>query len=138
MEYAAVKDAMKSCPGLTELDDATLAELLWIAKDKTLLRGRTLYKQGEAADGSFCILVAGSLNVFVDGQMVADVWPPLLLGESAFATTAHTRGATLQVSSDSATILEVRPSEDLLGRLSKMFSEMAWDRWLMVTRLAPS
>jgi CRP-like cAMP-binding protein len=137
MEYSAVKEAMKACPGLEELDAATMAQLFWIAKERTLSRGRTLYKQGDTLDGAFCVLLAGTLGVAVDGESVAELSPPILVGESAFATVSHVRGATVQVNSDTVTLLEFRPSEELLTSLNKLFSEVAWDRWLTVTRLAP-
>ncbi|MGZ4963394.1 MAG: hypothetical protein ACXWC8_12635 [Limisphaerales bacterium] len=129
---------MKSCPQLDGLDNAILAELFWIATEKNLGRGQCVYKQGELLDGSLCLLLAGKIRVIIDGVAVADVSPPILLGESAFATISHERGATLQVISDSATLLEFRPSEEMLaGPLSKLFAEVAWDRWLMSTRLQP-
>lgn len=139
MEYSDVKKAMKACPGLNDLDSATLAELFWIGKERKLAQGKLLFKQGEVLDGAFCLLLDGALGIWIDGEAVTELVPPVLVGESAFAIVDHKRGATVQVNSDWATLLEFRPSEELIaGPLSKLFSEFAWDRWLTITRLHPS
>jgi hypothetical protein len=138
MDYSDVKEAVKSCPQLEGLDSAILAELFWIATEKNFVRGALVYKQGELLDGSFCMLLSGRLRVWIDEVSVTEISAPILVGESAFATISHTRGATLQVSSDVATVLEFRPSEEMLaGPLSKLFAEVAWERWLMATRMEP-
>ena len=130
---------MKACPGLEVLDNATLAELFWIGKERKLARGKVLYKQDEALDGSFCLLLDGRFGVWIDGASVAELSAPTLIGESAFATVEHKRGATVRATSEWTTVLEFRPSEELIaGPLSKLFSEFAWDRWLTITRLHPS
>lgn len=135
MDYSAVKLAVQSCPELEGLDGGTLADLFWNATEKSVGRGRSVYKQGDVLDGSFCLLLSGTLNVSVDGVAVAQVAPPVLIGESAFATASHHRGATVQVSSDSATLLEFRPTEEMLaGPLKNLFATIAWDRWLTTTQ----
>lgn len=139
MEYSAVKLAVQTCPELEGLDVGTLADLFWGATERTVGRGRIVYKQGDGLDGSFCLLLDGKLSVGVDGETVAEVGPPVLIGESAFATASHNRGATVQVSSDSVTLLEFRPTEEMLaGPLKNLFAEVAWDRWLTTTRMQPS
>jgi hypothetical protein len=139
MDYSAVKEAVQTCPELVGVDYGTLAELFWDAKEKSVERGRAIYEQGAMLDGSFCLLLGGTLSVWIDGASVAELSAPILVGESAFATASHHRSATVKVSSESATLLEFRPTEYMLtGPLSRLFSEVAWDRWLGASRMYPS
>jgi len=139
MDYSTVKEAVQTCPELVGLDRPTMAELFWMAKEKKLARGAVIYKQGDDLDGTFYMLLGGDLTVCIDGAVVAQISIPTLVGESAFTTVSHKRGATVQVSSNAASLLEFRPSEEMLhGPLSHLFGEVAWDRWLTSTRLYPT
>ena len=138
MDYSTVKEAVQTCPQLEGLDGATLAELFWMAKEKKVRRGALIYKQGEMLDGTFYLLMDGAMGVLIDGKFVVEISAPTLVGEGAFASASHIRAATLQVSSESAALLEFRPSQEMLqGPLNALFSNVAWDRWLTVTQMAP-
>jgi hypothetical protein len=138
MDYSSVKEAVQSCPQLNGLDGGTLAELFWIGKEKKVRRGTVVYKQGEVLDGTIYLLADGMLAVWIDGALVVEISAPTLIGEGAFASASHIRAATLQVSSESAALLEFRPSQEMLdGPLSALFSNVAWDRWLTVTQMEP-
>lgn len=139
MDYSSVKEAIKICPQLNGLDNGTLADLFWIAKEKKVRRGTLIYKQGEVLDGTFYLLMDGSMGVWIDGALVVEISSPTLIGEGAFASASHIRAATLQVSSELASLLEFRPSQEMLqGPLSTLFSNVAWDRWLTVTQMEAS
>lgn len=138
MDYSLVKEAMQRCPDLEGLDQRTLAELFWTGDEKKFRRGTLVYKQGDALDGTFYLVLDGTLKVSIDGAFVVEISAATLIGEGAFTSASHIRAATLEVSSDWATLLEFRPTHEMLaGPLSGLFGNVAWDRWLTVTQMAP-
>lgn len=93
----------------SELDPTTLAELAARSHRRTLLAGRTLFREGEAGT-SVHVVLTGRLLVHKNDAVVADLGPGSVVGELA-ALTHEPRNATITAARDSE-VAEVA-SEDL-------------------------
>jgi hypothetical protein len=138
MDYSVVKKAVLGCPELGGLEQDTLAKLFWMGAEKLFTPGTFVFRQGDDLNGAFYLLINGTINVWIDGALVAEVSEPTLIGEGAFTTVSHKRTASLQVGAGPVAMLEFRPSEEMVqGQLKPLFAEVAWDRWLEASRMTP-
>ncbi len=90
----------------TELDDAKLDFLINHANTKLLSAGEFLYRKGEEANDTFCIIIFGKMNIIAaHGNIVAAVKSGEILGEIGIIGIYNKRTADV-VALEPTSILE--------------------------------
>ena len=135
MEYNEVKQNLLKCPEITSLDEHSTSALFWHGSEETLQEGAVIYEDGASLDDTFCALLSGSLIVEKAGQPVGQITGNQIFGEMAYFTRAHSRTATVRVSSPEASVLRVKLSRSELdaprfSALRKYLGLEAWDRFV--------
>ncbi len=135
MEYNDVKNGLKAGLKFAGPDEATAAHLFWRGEELTLDQGDVIYSEGEALDQTFCLLLAGSVQIRKKESVVAELAEHRFFGEMAYFTSPKTRGATVIVSSMQAVVLKVHLTANELasarfGSLRQYLSRHTWDRMM--------
>jgi len=109
-----------------ELDDPLLETLIMHADAKLLAEGEMLYKRGEAANDTFCIIIFGSVKIVGEsGQVFAVMKRGKVMGEIGIMGMQHKRSADV-VALEPTSILEWRfgdikdKAPDLIKKLQKL------------------
>ena len=109
-----------------DLDDPLLETLITHADAKLLAEGETLYKRGEAANDTFCIIIFGSVKIVGEtGQVFAVMKRGKVMGEIGIMGMQHKRSADV-VALEPTSILEWRfgdikdKAPDLIKKLQKL------------------
>jgi len=109
-----------------ELDDPLLETLIMHADAKLLAEGEMLYKRGEAANDTFCIIIFGSVKIVGEtGQVLAVMKRGKVMGEIGIMGMQHKRSADV-VALEPTSILEWRfgdikdKAPELIKKLQKL------------------
>ena len=109
-----------------ELDDPLLETLIMHADAKLLAEGEMLYKRGEAANDTFCIIIFGSVKIVGEsGQVFAVMKRGKVMGEIGIMGMQHKRSADV-VALEPTSILEWRfgdikdKAPELIKKLQKL------------------
>ena len=132
MEFSDVKAAISSCSRFAGLSEDSLAALLWTAEEVIEAQGNTIFAEGQPSDSTFCLLVAGELNVSRNGNPKPSISPLAVFGELGLINPKKTRTATVSVATTTATYLkfsitEKRFSSQTFAALRKCLSSQAFD-----------
>lgn len=139
MDYATVKDVLKSCPELSGLDEVSFATLFWRGEVMVMSPGDVIYQENTALDDTFGVLLSGDLQVAKDGIAIGEISGPQIFGEMAYFTASHARTATVQANSPDTTILKVQLSQEEMesprfAALRKYLGLEAWDRFVITSQ----
>src|SRR5205807_7955880 len=129
------------CPELAGLDELAAALLFWSAEQEALEGGTVIYAEGDKLDGTFCLLLAGSLVVEKGGVVIGEIAEQQIFGEMAYFTNPHSRTATVRVASPDALILKMQlaPAELSnagLAALKRYLGLQAWNRFVNTSQHA--
>jgi CRP-like cAMP-binding protein len=130
MDYELVKAAIRAC--FDSLEEETLAMLFWNGEEVSFQRGAIIYREGDALDDTFGLLLNGRLSAHVGAKQVGGLGQPQAFGGTAYLNKDHLRTATVQVESDGATILRftltlAEMNLPQWARLKKSLSVQAWE-----------
>jgi CRP-like cAMP-binding protein len=91
-----------------DFDDRTLETLIAQANVKLLSGGDVLYRKGEAANDTFCIIIFGSVKIVGEnGQVLAILKRSQVMGEIGVMGMQHKRSADV-ITLEPTSILEWR------------------------------
>ncbi len=100
------KKVLRKIELFRDLDDTRLDFLIGYAQTRLLSEGEFLYRKGAQADGTFCIIIFGSMNVVGDhGNIVAVLKSGAILGEIGIIGLYNKRTASV-VAVEPTSILE--------------------------------
>ena len=109
-----------------DLDDILLETLITHADAKLLAEGDMLYRQGEASNDTFCIIIFGSVKIVSEnGQILAVMKRGRVMGEIGIMGMQHKRSADV-VALEPTSILEWRfgdikdKAPDLIKKLQQL------------------
>ena len=121
MEFNNVKEAVNNSSLLSGLPDELLGELLWGASEIKVSKGETVYTEGSELDGTFSILLEGTLSISQDGEHKKNVVPEdvdegryPVMGGFAYFHRDHVRTVTVTAESETASVLKLSMPADLL------------------------
>jgi CRP-like cAMP-binding protein len=123
MEFNNVKGAVNNSSLLSGLPKELLAELVWGAEEINVTKGDKIYTEGTELDGTFCILLEGTLEISQDGEHKKFVVPEdpdegkyPVLGGFAYFHRDHIRTVTVTTESETASVLKLSvPANELLS-----------------------
>jgi CRP/FNR family cyclic AMP-dependent transcriptional regulator len=110
-----------------DLDDTVLESLITYADAKLLAEGEMLYKRGEAANDTFCIIIFGSVKIVGEnGQVLAVMRRGRVMGEIGIIGMQHKRSADV-VALEPTSILEWKFNDikDKAPDLTKRLQQLA-------------
>lgn len=141
MKHNEIKECFIGCPELSGLDDIAAASLFWSGDQQSLEAGAVIYAEGDRLDGTFCLLLSGSLMVEKAGMVVGEISEQQIFGEMAYFTSPHARTATVRVASPQALILKMQLAPAELGNarltaLKRYLGLQAWDRFVNTSQNA--
>lgn len=70
MEATEIKGVAGKCELFKPLDDEELDLLLFYGEQKEFASGATVYKTGEAAEGTFCLILSGEIEIITESSRV--------------------------------------------------------------------
>lgn len=134
--------ACKANPVLAGLPEHELTPWLATGARKSLAKDEFLYQQDEPLDGTFCLLVAGSLKVWKKpAHFVRAMEPGALCGECAHSWVGQRRSCNVQAADSGAELLVFNASlTDLEARfplIAKHLRNMATEWALEDNRQLP-
>lgn len=105
------KKILRENPVFRDLDDATVETLIRYAQTKMFSEGETVYKKGELAKDTFCIIVFGSAKIVDDkGKVIRVMKSSELIGEIGITSPQQKRTADV-IAVEATSILEWTFSE---------------------------
>ena len=97
MESTAIRSTLRDCEVFKGFDDAHLDYLIRNGRIKQFAEGRNIYQKGEAADGTFCFIVSGTVNVISEhGEILQTIGPQIILGEIGTVSPQSKRTITVR------------------------------------------
>lgn len=82
MERNEIKDVVKTSEIFSDLDEDELDLLLYYGDEKRFPSGETVYRTGEAAEGTFCLVLKGTIEIVTESNRpVRKMGPGEVLGE---------------------------------------------------------
>jgi len=82
MDITTVHQAIRRCEIFGGLDEAHIDFLVKNGQPKNFPEGSTIYQKGEPADGTFCLLVSGNVNIISErSEELYSIGAGSILGE---------------------------------------------------------
>ncbi len=82
MEATEIKGVAGKCELFKTLDDEDLDLLLLYGEQKEVASGSTIYKTGEAAEGTFCLILSGRIEIITEsGRVIRKMGSGEVIGE---------------------------------------------------------
>ena len=131
-----VKDSLaRTFPGAPA---DVLGEMLWDSVVLSEPQGTQLIQKDRPTAGVFFLLVDGSVDIAIDGASVVTLSAYDVVGEMALVAPEHSRCATVEVASPSATLIRCRLTSEQLEShrfrsVRRTLSRLAWGRFVANT-----
>ena len=96
METDQIRKALNKNSLFDGFDEAQLGILIENARVRHFAEDTTIYKKGEEASGTFCLMVTGKANIISDsGQVLQTFGPNEIIGEIGTISPQHRRTMTI-------------------------------------------
>jgi CRP-like cAMP-binding protein len=130
LDFAVIRDAVKTCETFDGFDDTRLGFLLMTCQTMAFRAGKVIYAKGEEARKTFCLIVSGTVSIVSEADKVLEsIGPGDIIGEIGTISPQSKRTITVQAGGpvealewDYETVDKGLP--DLLPRLK----DLAWKR----------
>ena len=97
MEASEIKDIAKKCEIFKTLDEEEFDLLLFYGELKDFASGATVYKIGETAEGTFCLILSGSVEIVTQtGSRIRKMGPSEIIGEIGATGPQNKRTVTVR------------------------------------------
>jgi CRP-like cAMP-binding protein len=97
MEASEIKDIAKNCEIFKTLDDEEFDLLLFYGELKDFASGATIYKTGETAEGTFSLILSGSVEIVTQtGRRIRKMGPIEIIGEIGAVSPQNKRTVTVR------------------------------------------
>jgi CRP-like cAMP-binding protein len=97
MEASEIKDIAKKCVIFETLDDEEFDLLLFYGEMKDFASGATIYKTGDTAEGTFCLILSGAVEIVTQtGRGIRKMGPGEIIGEVGATSPQNTRTVTVR------------------------------------------
>lgn len=128
METAAIKDIAKKCEIFKTLDDEEIDLLLFYGEYKEFTSGATLYKTGEAAEGTFCLILSGGIEIVTEtGRAIRKMGKGQIIGEIGATSPQHKRTVSARAMEPSSLLeWDIKYLKNRWPSLMKKLKEQAW------------
>jgi len=128
VELTEIKGIAQKCKIFKTLNDEELDLLLFYGEQKDFASGAMIYKTGEAAEGNFCLILSGSIEIVAEnGQVIRKMGRGEIVGEIGATSPQNKRTVTARAVKPSL-LLEwnIKYIGDRWPALLKKLKEQAW------------
>ena len=128
METSELKIIARKCEIFKTLDDEDLDLLLFYGEQKEVSSGAILYRSGEAAEGTFCLILSGRIQITNEtGQMIRNMASGEVIGEIGATSPQSQRTVTARTTSPTSLLeWDVKYIKNRWPALLKRLKEQAW------------
>ena len=97
MDAAEIKDIVKKSEIFRTLNDEELDLLLFYGEEKGLAPGVTIYRTGEAAERTFCLILSGGVEIVAQsGRVIRKMGTGEIIGEIGATGPQNKRTVTVR------------------------------------------
>jgi CRP-like cAMP-binding protein len=128
MEAAEIKGIAEKCELFKTLDDEELDLLLFYGEQKIFASGATVYKTGEAAEGTFCLILSGVIEIITaSSRVIRTMGRGEIIGEIGATSPQNKRTLTARAVEPSSLLeWDVKYIRNRWPSLLKKLKEQAW------------
>jgi CRP-like cAMP-binding protein len=128
METSELKIVARKCEIFKTLHDEDLDLLLFYGEQKEFASGAIIYRTGEAAEGTFCLILSGIIEITTEtGHMIRNMGSGELIGEIGATSLQSQRTVTARtVSPTSLLEWDVKYIKNRWPAILKKLKEQAW------------
>lgn len=130
MERSEIKEIVGKSEIFSTLDDDELDLLLYYGDEKRFPSGATVYRTGEAAEGKFCLILRGTIEIVSGtGELIRKMGVGEVIGEIG-ATSPQSKRTVTARTAETAWLLEwhVGYIKDHWPDMLKKLKDQAWKR----------
>lgn len=128
MERNEIKDVVKKSEIFSNLDEDELDLLLYYGDEKRFPSGETVYRTGEAAEGKFCLILKGSVEIVTQtDELIRTLGAGEIIGEIG-ATSPQSKRTVTARTAEPTWMLEwyVGYIKDHWPGIMKKLKDRAW------------
>ena len=97
MEASEIKDIAKKCVIFETVDDEEFDLVLFYGEQRDFPSGATIYRTGEAADGTFCLILSGAVEIVTQtGRGILKMGSGEVIGEIGATSPQNKRTVTVR------------------------------------------
>jgi CRP-like cAMP-binding protein len=97
MDVSEIKVIARKCEIFKTLDDEELDLLLFYGEQKDFATGATIYKTGETAEGTFCLILSGGVEIVTQsGRVIRKMGTGEIIGEIGATSPQNKRTVTVR------------------------------------------
>ncbi|MCU0596447.1 MAG: cyclic nucleotide-binding domain-containing protein [Desulfobacterota bacterium] len=128
MEASEIKDIAKKCELFKTLEDEEFDLLLFYGEMKDFSSGATIYKTGDTAEGTFCLILSGSVEALTQtGRNIRKMGPGEIIGEIGATSPQNKRTVTIRTLEPTAMLeWEIKHIGTRWPALLKKLKDQAW------------
>jgi CRP-like cAMP-binding protein len=130
MERSEIKEVVQKSEIFSTLDDDELDLLLYYSDEKRFPTGETIYRTGEAAEGKFCLILRGTIEIVTGtDEVIRKMGVGEVIGEIG-ATSPQSKRTVTARTAEPTWLLEwhVGYIKDHWPAIMKKLKEQAWKR----------
>jgi CRP-like cAMP-binding protein len=128
MERSEIKDMVRKSEIFSILDDDELDLLLYYGDQKRFPSGETIYRSGEAAQGTFCLILSGTIEIVTEAdRLIRKMGAGEVIGEIGVTSPQSKRTVTARTA-EPTSLLEwhVGYIKDHWPGIMKKLKDKAW------------
>jgi len=128
MEASQIKGIARKSEIFKTLDDEELDLLLFYGEHKKVATGATLYKTGQAAEGTFCLILSGEIEIIAErDRVIRRMGKGEIMGEIGATSPQHKRTLTARAVEPSSLLeWDIKYLKNRWPALLKKLKEQAW------------
>jgi CRP-like cAMP-binding protein len=128
VEATELKGVAGKCELLKTLDDEELDLLLFYCEQKEFASGATVYKTGEAAEGTFSLILSGRIEIVTEsGRVIRTMSNGEVIGEIGATSPQNKRTVTARAVGPSSLLeWDIKYLGTRWPALMKKLKEQAW------------
>ena len=128
MEASEIKEIAKKCVVFETLNDEEFDLLLFYGEMKDFASGAMIYETGERAEGTFCLILSGTVEIVTQtGQRIRKMGPSEIIGEVGATSPQNKRTVTVRTLEPTSLLeWEVKQIGTRWPALLKKLKDQAW------------
>jgi CRP-like cAMP-binding protein len=128
MEASEIRVIARKCEIFKSLEKEELDLLLFYGELKELAAGVIVYRTGEQAEGTFCLILSGGIEIVDErGHVIRTMTKGQIIGEIGATSPQHRRTLTARAAEPSSLLeWDIKYLKNRWPALLKKLKEQAW------------
>jgi CRP-like cAMP-binding protein len=130
MEASELKSIARKCEIFENLDDEEFDLLLFYGEQTRFPPGAPIYKTGQTAEGTFCLILSGRIEIVTEtGRVIRKMGEGEIIGEIGATSPQNKRTVTARAVEPSLLLeWDIKYIQNRWPALLKRLKEQAWKR----------